>query len=338
MMPAPSDDTTPRFTLAETEALFHSRFGLRGTLEPLPSERDQNFSIQAASGERFVLKIAKSDERREVLELQNSALAHLGGKLDGLILPNLRRSSAGEEILEVRDPRGRTYLVRLLSWVDGVPLVHAAPHDERVLESLGHVLAQIDKSLQTFAHAAMHRDLHWDLKHADQAFRHSALLNNERRTLIDALSRDWYRIRWQDLRHAVIHGDANDYNVLVQDGRVVSLLDFGDMVHSAVVCDLAIALAYVMLEKPDPLTAARSVATAYHRTFPLTSAEADTLFTLAASRLCMSVCHAAQNARLKGGDEYQQVTAAPALKLLAYLDSLPEGFARAALREACKPP
>jgi Ser/Thr protein kinase RdoA (MazF antagonist) len=302
----------------------------------LPSERDQNFSIQTASGERFVLKIAKSDERREVLDLQNSVLAYLGGELDDLNLPRLETSSDGAQILEVPGHQGRTYWVRLLSWVDGVPLVHATPHDERVLKSLGCVLAKIDKALQVFTHPAMRRDLHWDLKHADHAFRHGAMLSTEQRMLIDALSRGWYDIRWQELRHGVIHGDANDYNVLVRAGEVVSLLDFGDMVHSAVVCDLAIALAYVMLDKPDPISAARSVVTAYHRVFPLAPAEADALFTLAASRLCMSVCYAALNAREKGSDGYQQVTAAPAWKLLAHLASLPADFARAALRDACE--
>jgi Ser/Thr protein kinase RdoA (MazF antagonist) len=333
---APTDDTTPRFALAEAESLLHTRFGLRGTLAALPSERDQNFSIQTASGDRFVLKIAKSDERREVLDLQNSALAHLGGQLGDPALPRLIPTPAGEEILEVRGHQGRQYLVRLLSWVDGVPLVHATPHDGSVLASLGCILARIDKSLQTFTHPAMQRELHWDLKHADDAFRHSAMLSTEQRTLIDGFSRDWYGIRWRDLRHGVIHGDANDYNVLVRGGKVVSLLDFGDMVYSAVICDPAIALAYVMLEKSDPLSAASSVIAAYHRELPLTPAEADMLFTLAASRLCMSVCYAALNAREKGGDEYQQVTAAPAWKLLAYLASLPDGFARLTLREACK--
>jgi Ser/Thr protein kinase RdoA (MazF antagonist) len=311
------------------------RFGLRGTVGPLPSERDQNFSIQTESGERFVLKIAKSDERREVLDLQNSVLAYLGEELEDLDLPRLRTSSDGAQILEVRGHQGRTYWVRLLSWVDGVPLVHAAPHDERVLQSLGCVLAKIDNALRAFTHPAMHRDLHWDLKHADHAFRHGAMLSTEQRTLIDGLTRGWYDIRWQELRHGVIHGDANDYNVLVRGGEVVSLLDFGDMVHSAVVCDLAIALAYAMLGKPDPIAAARNVVGAYHRVCPLAPAEADALFALAVSRLCMSVCYAALNAREKGGDEYQQVTAAPAWKLLAYFASLPPDFARAALRDAC---
>jgi Ser/Thr protein kinase RdoA (MazF antagonist) len=337
MTSAPTDDTTPRFTLAEAESLLHERFDLRGELAPLPSERDQNFAVRTPSGRRYVLKIAKSDERREVLDLQNCVLAHLGSELPDLALPKVMSSAAGERIIEVRGDRGRAFLARLLSWVDGVPLVHAAPHDAKVLATLGRVVARIDHSLQSFAHPAMQRELHWDLKHADQAFRYSALLRNGQRALIEGPMREWHGLRWRELRRGVIHGDANDHNVLVRDGEVVGLLDFGDMVHSAVVCDLAIALAYVMLEKPDPISAACTVVAAYHAAFPLTPVEADSIYALAVSRLCMSVCYAARNAREKDGDEYQQVTAAPAWRLIAHLASLPADFASAALRDACKP-
>jgi len=46
------------------------------------------------------------------------------------------------------------------------------------------------------------------------------------------------------------HGDANDHNVLVRDGRVVAILDLGDSVYTATVCDLAIRGAYAMLDQP----------------------------------------------------------------------------------------
>lgn len=335
---ATADDPTPRLTLREARAVLNSRFALDGVLGRLPSERDQNFSVQAADGRKYVLKLAKSDERRDILELQNAMIAHLGGALSDLDLPKLVKTLSGEQIAEVPDGRGRTYLVRLLRWVDGTALVRAAPHDVRLLESLGRVLARIDRALAAFEHGSMFRPLDWDLKRADQAFRHSTLLNPQKRGLIEPHVREWHRIQWAELRTSVIHGDANDHNVLVRDGEVVALLDFGDVVHSAVVCDLAVALAYVMLDKQDPITAAAAVAGAYHRTFPLTAAEADALFSLAASRLCMSVCFAALNARRKGDDDYQQVTAAPAWRLLERLAALPSGSARAALRDSCPGP
>ncbi|MGH8545969.1 MAG: phosphotransferase, partial [Gammaproteobacteria bacterium] len=67
-------DCTPRFTLAEAEHIARDSFGLTAAASPLQSERDQNFALTAAAGEKFVLKIAKSDEDKPVLEFQNAAL------------------------------------------------------------------------------------------------------------------------------------------------------------------------------------------------------------------------------------------------------------------------
>ena len=83
----------------------------------------------------------------------------------------------------------------------------------------------------------------------------------------------------------MIHGDANDYNVIVGAGRMVGLLDFGDMVHSATVCDLAVALAYTMLGEAEPLRVAAQVIRAYQDRYPLNEAEQQALFPLVLSRL-----------------------------------------------------
>jgi Ser/Thr protein kinase RdoA (MazF antagonist) len=329
------DPTTPNFSSSDARALLRERFGIDGTLAPLPSERDQNFRVETPSGERLVLKIAQAGEERAVLELQNAMIAHIGRDIPDLDLPRLARSMDGKDISEAQ-AGDRAHLVRLFSWVDGVPLAEAAPHGPALLETLGCTLARIDRSLCSFSHPAMHRILHWDIRHADQAFRHAQLLSAAERALIDDHVRAWKEIRWSDLPHGVIHGDANDYNVLVRNGEVVSILDFGDTVHSARVCDLAIGLAYAMLGKPDPLAAALSVTAAYHRILPLTAAEAEALFPLVAARLSMSVCFAAKNARDKGGDAYQQVSAAPAWELLAHLGALRPGRARAVLMEVCR--
>jgi Ser/Thr protein kinase RdoA (MazF antagonist) len=327
------DDTTPRLSPAEAASLLHERFDLTGDLIPLPSERDQNFRVQAAAG-WFVLKIAKSDERRDVLELQNAAIAHLRSEIEELDWPVLRSTVHGTEIVETRDGRGRIHLARVFSWVKGMPLAQSTPHDSKLLGSLGRALARLDLSLQRFAHPAMHRALDWDLKRADQAFRHADLLSAAQRSLIDGHIAAWRELCWPLLRHGVIHGDANDHNVLVRAGEVAALLDFGDMVHSAVVCDLAIGAAYAMLGKRDPLSVACEVIGAYCRALPLTAAEADAVFPLIGTRLAMSVCYSTRNARDKSEDPYQQVSAAPAWELLADLAALPPGFALEACRDA----
>jgi Ser/Thr protein kinase RdoA (MazF antagonist) len=327
------DDTTPRLSPAEAASLLQAEFGLAGELTPLPSERDQNFRVQAAA-DRFVLKIAKSDEPREVLELQNAAIAHLRGGIEELDWPLLRMTVRGTEIAQTPDALGRVHFARVFSWVEGMPVAQATPHDSKLLGSIGLALARTDRSLQSFSHPAMHRALEWDLKRADEAFRYADLMSAAQRSLIEGHIGAWRELRWPLLRHGAIHGDANDYNVLVRDGEVTALLDFGDMVHSAVVCDLAIGAAYAMFGKRDPVSAACEVIAAYCRAFPLTAAEADAVFPLIGTRLAMSVCYSTRNARDKSQDPYQQVSAAPAWQLLADLAALPRGFGFEACRGA----
>ena len=110
------------------------------------------------------------------------------------------------------------------------------------------------------------------------------------------------------LRKSVIHGDANDYNVLVDGNEVVGLIDFGDIVYSYTVGDLAIAVAYVVLGKADPRAAAAPVIEGYIREFPLNNAELDALWTLVRLRLCMSVSIATFQQEQQPDNEYLGVS------------------------------
>ncbi len=47
--------------------------------------------------------------------------------------------------------------------------------------------------------------------------------------------------------------------MLVRDRQVIGILDFGDMVYSVVAADVAIAAAYALLDKPEPLAAIAAV-------------------------------------------------------------------------------
>ena len=80
------------------------------------------------------------------------------------------------------------------------------------------------------------------------------------------------------LRHSHTYNDPNDSNILIRaEGpeapSVAGMIDFGDMVYSPTVTDLAVALAYIMMHSPRPLERAAPVISAYHRAFPLTESE-----------------------------------------------------------------
>ena len=86
-----------------------------------------------------------------------------------------------------------------------------------------------------------------------------------------------------------IHGDMNPENILVRGDQVTGLVDFGDSCFNPVICDLAICLPYMMMDRSDPLEAAVAVTRAYHEIRPLTEAELCVLYSLICGRLATTI-------------------------------------------------
>jgi 4-aminobutyrate aminotransferase-like enzyme/Ser/Thr protein kinase RdoA (MazF antagonist) len=330
-------ESAPRFSREEAGRLLRSLYGLGGHLEPLPSERDQNFAVTDGHRGRFVLKISRTDEDRGVLDFQNAAMAHLLARVASLRIPRVMPSRQGAKIESATDERGREFPVRLVEWIDGTRFADAGPYGASLLASLGRAMAEVDAAFADFTHPSMHRHLFWDLRHESEALAHLGLLTPERRRLIEHFAGLRDHVHWSELRTSVIHGDANDDNVLVRRGRVSGLIDFGDIVHSAVVGDLAIACAYGILRTPDPLGAAATITAAYHERHPLTEAEIEALYPLILSRFCMSVCFSTFNAEANGNDAYLLRSQGPVWDRLEKLAAIPFDQARKVVREACAP-
>ncbi|MBT8099985.1 MAG: homoserine kinase, partial [Gammaproteobacteria bacterium] len=114
----------PGLGVTDAATVLRDAFGLQGDLEPLTSERDQNFRVTLASGERFVLKIANSAEDPGVTDLQSRAMLHVGGAADSVPVPQVLTTIDGDTSLKHIAPDGREHVIRVLSWLDGVPLQH----------------------------------------------------------------------------------------------------------------------------------------------------------------------------------------------------------------------
>jgi Ser/Thr protein kinase RdoA (MazF antagonist) len=150
--------------------------------------------------------------------------------------------------------------------------------------------------------------LHWDLANGNRVINEFAPLieNASLRELVAQC-----KVEFSDaLRRGVIHGDANDYNVLVDPDRmsVTGLLDFGDMVYSYTAGDLAIAIAYVVLDKPEPRVAADEIIGGYISEFILRDEELEMLWPLVRLRLAMSLCIAADQLRQQPENDYLRIS------------------------------
>ncbi len=140
------------------------------------------------------------------------------------------------------------------------------------------------------------------------------------------------------LRAQVIHGDANDNNLLVDGAvgtRITGLIDFGDAIHSATIGELAVAGAYAVLDQPAPIDVAGRIAAAYHRVYPLQSEELDLLFDLIAMRLVTSVTLSASRRERVKDNAYLNISEAPAWAMLERLRAMDPALATGILRHAC---
>jgi Ser/Thr protein kinase RdoA (MazF antagonist) len=290
---------TPVFDIESAHKIAEKLFGMRATARVLPSERDQNFLLTDEAGEKFVLKIANALESLPLLEAQNAALDHLRERLS--FCPHVVSNVDGETISREGD-----HYVRLVTYLPGTPLAEATPHSPALFRDFGQKLGALDRALGDFDHPALHRDFHWDLANGNRVIdQHARLI--ESATLRELVLKCRFEMNPR-LRRSVIHGDANDYNVLVDADSVVGIIDFGDMVYSWTVGNLAVALAYVVLGTDDPPSIAAQVSEGYAQEFPLEREEREVLWKLVRLRLAMSVCLAAYQLQQRPENEYLRIS------------------------------
>lgn len=290
------DTLPPAFTADQVAVLAARHWGLTGTLSPLTSERDLNHRLSGPQG-AYVVKIANLAEGHGIQRMQNRALRHIAAQDAGLPVPRVVAAIDGAD--DVILPDG--HLMRVLTWLEGVPL-HAAPQSPAQSVALAQMLARLTRALSGFSDAGADHILQWDIKNAAQLV---ALLDDiadpvARDLCADVLRRFTATVapHLPDLRWQVVHSDLNPHNVLVDPAdpdRVSGILDFGDMVHTPLVCDLAVAAAY-RIDRDDPLGSLTRFAAAYHAVNPLTRDELGVYFDLVAARMVTTIAIASWRA------------------------------------------
>jgi 4-aminobutyrate aminotransferase-like enzyme/Ser/Thr protein kinase RdoA (MazF antagonist) len=331
-------------TEAEAARLAREIYGLGASARALPGEYDDNFHLTTGEGRAFVLKVMHPAREPSFIDLQAKAMAHLAETAPQLPLPRALPNRNGELFSEVTTGDGSQRLVWLLSFLGGRVLAKVRPHAVELLRDLGRFLGELDAALQSFEHPAAHRELKWDSSRAVWIKGYIPEIRGAaRRALVEkflALYEAEVVSRLPRLRRSVIYGDANDYNVLVSDPwpqppKIAGVIDFGDMHHGLTVSDPAVAAAYAILGKADPLKAAAEVVAGYHRAFPLEEEEVAALFPLMAARLAVSVTNSAHRKKGKPDDAYVTVSEEPAWKALEELRRVHPRFAHYTLRAAC---
>jgi 4-aminobutyrate aminotransferase-like enzyme len=141
------------------------------------------------------------------------------------------------------------------------------------------------------------------------------------------------------LRAQVIHGDMSLDNVLFDDDLLVSgIVDFGDMTHAPLICDLAVEVADVLHGRDDAIEAAGAIIGGYVSVTPLEDEEAGLLADLVAARLATEVTITAWRRGLYPDNTAYAASGEPGAR--AFLDAIEAVGIDAVgrrFREACRP-
>ncbi|MGB7056038.1 MAG: aminotransferase class III-fold pyridoxal phosphate-dependent enzyme [bacterium] len=338
----------PTFLPVEAEALVLKHYDLIGSAYELTGERDQNFILTDSSGSQWILKIANHEEDIDNLVFQNQVLKRVTEVEPTFPIPRLKISRTGEAIVRVHDKRGSSFLVRLLTYLPGIPLASVRVQKRQLLQNLGRYLARFDKALTGYWHPAANRQFQWSIQYTyeviDQGI--SGIEDIEARSIVEHFFTEFEGRALpllSRLRSGVIHSDANDHNVLVAEDpegnyHISGLIDFGDMVYGPYVYEPAVAAAYALLDEDDLLGIAAQVVRGYHEEFPLESREVALLFNLICIRLCTSVVLSARQKDLAPGNEYLTISEEAAWRALRKLVGIEPSAAEEFFLEACQLP
>lgn len=263
----------------------------------LPSERDDTF-VCTSTAWTVVLKVAAPDEDDAELELQCLAAAWAQDHAEGLKISSAVPGVDGQLLRPVTGVDRRRRVARVLRFVPGSEIDYSRS-TKPLRQCVGRTAARLSLALVGFEHPAATRPHRWDLRRAPMLMTH---LND----VDDPSSRDAAGHVLDVFRSQVagpldrtpfqaVHGDLNGHNLLFRSSGSktrMGIVDFGDVIRTARVVELAVAAAYAAdatIDSPDPWAGVQDVVDGYLQVRPLAAEELRLVPDLVRTRLAQKV-------------------------------------------------
>ena len=306
------------------QSILEKQYLLSGKLTELGAYQDKNYRLDLSGGKKFIVKISMLPEERDFVKAQTEVLLALTGDYYPKPIPTQKGEYQLDIILD-----DLQVTLRVLPFFEGKFLAEVDT-DSSFLADFGKFLGRLNKEFAPLNNPILISQSHeWDLARFQESKNLASYISDPelRRVVL------FFFMKYQEEVHPIthhlpkclIHGDANDWNVLVQSpgsgvrgpgSRVLALIDFGDMVYSARINELGIALAYALAGVEDLISLTALFVKGYHNVYTLTERELSVLYYLIAARMCTSIVHAAKKSHEQPDSEYHQISAKPSQKLL----------------------
>ena len=153
----------PEFSVQDASLLLEEHYGLACTLEELQGERDRNYLARDSNSDSYVLKISNSCETLEFLKMQNRALESVAKLLEQERIPRVHLDKNGESLVLISSAGGTPHWIRLVHYVDGLPMATYRPHTREFLLELGGICGTVTKALHEIPEKPPVRRLLWEI-------------------------------------------------------------------------------------------------------------------------------------------------------------------------------
>ena len=306
----------PSFSNDEAITLLKDKFDISGTLERLPSDRDQVFHVQGDANS-YILKIYNSAEKTSVIELQDAAATHIMKNDKSLLVP---KSLQKPRFIKKQDA---PYYLRLMPYYAGSFL------NEKNLQTydyfiLGEFIGKLTRALDKFDHEGAHRSFLWDASRTDLIKDYLSYVSSKKdKDVLNYFLHDFevnVKPVLNELKRSVIHNDANDNNIILdKNDNITGIIDLGDMVFSNRCVEIATCMAYIAILENSTYESLKSLLMGYLSLIDLDRKEIHCILNIMCNRLCISVIMASWRGTLFTGNDYLTISLAPALDFLRKL-------------------
>ncbi|PPF43294.1 aminotransferase [Pseudoclavibacter sp. AY1F1] len=337
----------PNITIEEVRRLAGELFGVSGEVRELGSQQDRNFlftepgSLPDAPNRRVLFKISNRAVRRDEIEAQNEAMRRMHAA--GHPSPAPLQSLHGRDI-ETADVDGAPHSIRLLTFVEGTPLIDFEHFSTDTIAAMGALVGQVAATLAGFEHPGLGRELQWDLRVGEQLVEEliGYVLEPERQAFVLGALED-VAASLAPLKSSLplqaIHGDLTDDNLVAIAGELgrpelSGIIDFGDVGTGWRIAELAVACTAVFHHDPARPLAVLPLIRAFDEVVSLTDAEIDALWPLIVLRGATLVVSGLQQVAIDEGNDYAEEALEREWTIFAVPAALDSRVATAAIRQA----
>ena len=303
-------------------------------LSRLNSERDVNLLIKGAGTKQYVVKISNPKESLAQLEYQDLLINHLRQSIQ---LRKIYPEILHKKILFYKDRNERGCAVRILTYIEGDMYAKSKNSDDTE-KSLGKLLALQSNQLQSFIKNQAIRSFEWDPSDIRWTKKFINLFKGANKNIIKNTIDEHEKFVFKNiknLKHAVTHGDPNDYNIVVKKEKIIGFIDFGDSIYAPVINDLAISLSYALMGNNNLYKSLQNIVGTYNEFYKLSDQDIYSLLALIKSRLVITLVMAAKQRKKYPDNKYLSISENNAWGLIYKLDKVDPYFFIAVIRDIC---